>query len=142
MTKKKFKDYPLEKSLRIPGKAEGLTVVDSDGTVKDNVDGIIYTAKRYDARVFFKLYRLGVEKIATMSLPAVRVLMYMVDNMYCYEPKEFSIDECMGYTGYKSKSYLYKALKELYKNDIVLRRKNGDYEVNPNIISNKRMFKK
>ena len=145
MSKKEKQSFGKDAVIRnkkIVKNPDGLTVVDGDGVIKSNVAGVIFNGARYDGRQFFKVYRMGVRAISMLSLPAIRVLMYMINNCYCDNEKPFSARDCMEYTGYKSRSYVYKAMKELYQFNVIMKKRKGLYRINPNMFYNKSTIKK
>lgn len=91
-----------------------------------------------DEDQFAKLYLAEFKAFFNLSQPAIRVAGYI---MTCMKPKKdmimFILDDCLEYTGFKSKASVYKGLAELLKEGIIAR---GTHEnlfyINPLIIFN------
>lgn len=87
---------------------------------------------------FTKLYLSKFKSFFNLSQPALRVAGYV---MTCMKPKKdmimFILDDCLEYTGFKSKASVYKGLAELIEEGIIAR---GNHEnlfyINPLIIFN------
>lgn len=91
-----------------------------------------------DEDKFTKFYLSQFEAFFNLSQAGVRVLGYFMQAM---KPKKdmviFDLDECVKYTGYKSKATIYKGLTELLKAGVIARgNKDWKYFINPLIIFN------
>ena len=87
---------------------------------------------------FTKLYLSEFKAFFNLSQSAIRVAGYI---MQCMKPKKdmimFILEDCMEYTGFKSKASIYKGLAELVAAEVIAR---GNHEnlfyINPLIIFN------
>ena len=130
---KGYKKYIPLKEKQIIESPESYVVVDKDGVVHEEVRGIIIPSKKYDSRDFCKIFKPGILMLSTLSTPAIKVLLYLLYTLKYASEIEFDISECMEFTKYKNKTYIYKALSELKSSNVVLKIKNGHYELDPTL---------
>ena len=128
-----YKKYIPLKEKQIIKSPESYVVVDTDGVVHEEVRGIIVPSKKYDSRDFCKIFKPGLLMLSTLSTPAIKVLLYLLYTLKYASEIEFDISECMDFTKYKNKTYIYKALSELKKSNVVLKIKNRHYELDPTL---------
>ena len=91
-----------------------------------------------DEDQFVKLYLSNFAAFFDLSKAAIRVFGYFMQAM---KPKSdmivFLLDDCMEYTGYKSKDTIYRGLAELVHNEIIARGPNETlWFINPMICFN------
>ena len=94
-------------------------VYDSDGVVHSGVIGFVKLPKIYDSERFFKMYKPGLKVISELSDSSTKVLLYLMSVMGYSDTVEFNIHKCSNFTGYKDKSYIYKAVKELKEKNVI-----------------------
>jgi len=131
-TQKKYDTFIPLKERQIVSEKGDCTVVDKDGVVRDDVVGLVLPPKHYDGRVFCKMYKEGIQGMLKLSSPAMKVLLYILFTMWYSDSVEFNLKKCKDFTGYKNNSYIYKAIAELRRYDIIRRINPMRYQVNPN----------
>lgn len=94
-------------------------VYDSDGVVYEGVIGFEMLPELYDPQRFTKVYKQGWAIMANLSSSALRVLLYFISNMDYRDTVDFDIRKCTKFTGYKDKSHIYKAIKELKEKNVI-----------------------
>ena len=130
---KGYRAYIPLKERQIIKSPENYVVVDNDGVVHEEVKGIVMPAQKYDSRDFCKIYKAGIMMLSTLSTPAIKVLLYFLYTLKYTKDIEFDIDECIKFTKYKNKTYVYKALSELKEKNVLRKIKNGHYEIDPTL---------
>lgn len=93
---------------------------------------IVGTQKIYDTTDFVKFYEPGI--LVRMSSGAVAVFSYIVSHLRFGGYVIFDYNECIEYTGYKTRQAVYRGLMELAKMDVVRQKAKGEWWVNPNIV--------
>lgn len=94
-------------------------VYDSDGVVHSGVIGFEMLPELYDSQRFTKVYKQGWSIMSELSSSALRVLLYFISVMDYCDTVEFDIRKCTKFTGYKDKSHIYKAIKELKERSVI-----------------------
>lgn len=94
-------------------------VYDADGVVHCGVIGFEVSPDLYDAQRFTKVYKQGWSIMSELSSSALRVLLYFISVMDYCDTVEFDIRKCTKFTGYKDKSHIYKAIKELKEKSVI-----------------------
>ena len=141
MSGKDFNRFvPLKERQNIVDKTDE-TVVDSNGVIRDDVIGLVLNPKHYDGRKFTKIYKDGILALREIDIPALKVLLYFLYIMSYSEDIKFNLKDCMDFTGYKNKSYIYKAISNLIKLDILRRKEYLTYYLNPNMFYRGNFFK-
>ena len=134
MSKKGYKTFIPLKDRPIIKSPDNYVVVDKDGVVHEEVRGIVMPSQKYDSRDFCKIFKPGILMMSTLSTPSIKVLLYFLYTLkYNNGDIEFDIYDCMEFTKYKNKNYIYKALSELKKCNIIRKVKNSHYELDPTL---------
>lgn len=94
-------------------------VYDSDGVVHSGIIGFETLPELYDSQRFTKVYKQGWAIMAELSNSAMKVLLYFISVMDYCDTVEFDIRKCTRFTGYKDKSHIYKAIKELKDKNVI-----------------------
>lgn len=94
-------------------------VYDSDGVVHSGIIGFETLPELYDSQRFTKVYKQGWAIMAELSNSAMKVLLYFISVMDYCDTVEFDIRKCTRFTGYKDKSHIYKAIKELKDKSVI-----------------------
>ena len=127
----KFRPFvPKGEKQNISDKGDNI-VVDSDGVVRQDVIGLVLNPKKYDKRTFCKIYREGLFEMMNLGIPEIKVLLYFIDSMWYRPTIVFDMGRCMTFTGYRNKTYIYKAISVLKDKQIILKIKNCEYQLNP-----------
>ena len=66
-----------------------------------------------------------------LGIPEIKVLLYFMDSMQYKPTIVFDMGKCMAFTGYRNKTYIYKAIRLLKDRQIILKIKNCEYQLNP-----------
>lgn len=85
-----------------------------------------------DVTAFCKVYDVSI--LMLLSLVGLRVLFYIMHAMEYKETVVVDLKKCMEFTGYKTVSTIYSALRELEGLDIIKKKTRLEYFVNPNVI--------
>ncbi len=115
-----------------------IEVVDkATGEVSD-VHTTFLSVKPVDEDQFVKVFVRELRALWDLSKPAMRVLTYIMACMKVNQDEIiFEIEDCMGYTRYKSERSVFSGLAELIENGIIARStKTYRYYINPMIIFN------
>lgn len=94
-------------------------VYDSDGVVYEGVIGFEVLPELYDSQRFTKVYKQGWAVMSELSSSALRVLLFFISNMDYRDTVDFEIRKCTKFTGYKDKSHIYKAIRELKDKNVI-----------------------
>lgn len=94
-------------------------VYDADGVVYNGVIGLEILPELYDSQRFTKVYKQGWFIMSELSSSALKVLLYFISVMDYCDTVEFDIRKCAKFTGYKDKSHIYKAIKELKDKSVI-----------------------
>lgn len=94
-------------------------VYDADGVVHNGVIGLEILPESYDSQRFTKVYKQGWFIMSELSSSALKVLLYFISVMDYCDTVEFDIRKCTKFTGYKDKSHIYKAIKELKDKSVI-----------------------
>lgn len=94
-------------------------VYDSDGVIHSGIIGFETLPELYDSQRFTKVYKQGWAIMAELSNSAMKVLLYFISVMDYCDTVEFDIRKCTRFTGYKDKSHIYKAIKELKDKNVI-----------------------
>ena len=94
-------------------------VYDADGVVHSGVIGFEVPPEPYDYQRFTKVYKQGWLVMSELSSSALKVLLYFISNMDYRDTVDFDIRKCTKFTGYKDKSHIYKAIRELKEKNVI-----------------------
>lgn len=123
------------RSKTIENKAPSGEVYTSDGEVLRGVHAFLLEPKPYDSEAFTKVFLSGWKAMSELSLSASKILYYML-SVLKDDGIHFNIKDCMEFTEYRNRQYVYKKIEEIKKKGII--RKDGRcfYRVNPNMFFN------
>lgn len=94
-------------------------VYDADGVVHGGIIGFEVMPELYDAQRFTKVYKQGWLVMSELSSSALKVLLYFISNLDYRDTVDFDIRKCTKFTGYKDKSHIYKAIRELKDKNVI-----------------------
>lgn len=127
---------PSSRQKIVPNKGSN-EVYNLDGEIHSGVIGFVTPPKLYDKKRFTKVYREGWHKMMNLSTPALRVLFYIISEMDSTDTIDFSIRKCTDFTGYKDKNSIYRAIRELKKEQFISESSLPKvYMINPLLIFN------
>lgn len=114
-------------------KGETVSVVDDDtGEIRGRGFNAVIHEKHIDTERFVKLYAKGYEVLPKLSIPASKVLWFLIRYLGYDDVITLNMDKALKETGYKSEAVIYRAISELKKHDIIANAyRNGMYYVNP-----------
>lgn len=102
------------------------TVVDENGEIRDDIRIVLPS----DERTYCKLYQDGITVLSSLSSCAIKILMYMVYSMQFGNTCLFKSKECLRFTGYRNRQYIYKGLTELKSKGVIKNIHKGLYSIN------------
>lgn len=91
----------------------GNQICDEDGVIHKGIIGFEKPPKLADRKQYTKIYNEGRRKMIELSMPALKVLFYIMSEMDSSDTFDFRIDKCMDFTNYKDKNSIYRAMREL-----------------------------
>jgi len=91
-----------------------------------------------DEKQFAKLYLSNIAAFWNLSKPAIRVFTYIMSTIKPNQDRlYFILEECIEYTGYKSKTMVFTGLAALLENKIIARgRTSFEFYINPMVVFN------
>lgn len=127
----------LKTNVRTAVCAKGRTVslVDEDtGELKGKGFNAVIREKQYDTGRFVKLYAEGREVLGKLSVPATKVLWFLIDSMGYDDVISLNMKKAKKVTGYKSEAVIYRAIAELKLHNVLANAyRNGLYFINPSM---------
>jgi len=118
------------------GDKKGDMMIGQDGTVKGH--NIFAKRTEVDRAQFTKIFTSHLSSWFQMSKTGLRIFAFIANNL---KPNSdffiFSYEDCMEYTGYKTKKSIADGIKELIENNFIARGANSYmYYINPTIFFN------
>lgn len=112
-------------------------VYDADGEVHRGVIGFEKPPKLNDRKQYTKIYNEGRKQIIKLSLPAMKVLFYIMSEMDSSDTISFDVQKCMDFSEYKDRNSVYRAVKELKDTNFIASSSSPKvYMINPLYIYN------
>ena len=90
-----------------------------------------------DKKEFRKVFVDGLPTISKLNSAGLKMLCYILVNLSVKKDEvDVNMEDCMEYTGYKSRANIYNGLVNLLENNIIYRKVKNGYYININIIYN------
>ena len=117
------------RNYRVPKKIEYV-----DTQTGELLSGVQIVGNMYqsDTAYFVKLYNLKV--LGMLSRAGVAVFSYMCERIQYDGTVEIDVAECMEVCGYSNSKSVYNGIQELLGLDIVRKKSQSVYYVNPNVV--------
>lgn len=91
----------------------GNEIYDEDGVIHKGIIGFEKPPKLADRKQYTKIYNEGRKEIVKLSMPAIKVLFYIMSEVENSDTFLFDMQKCMAFIEYKDKNSIYRAIKEL-----------------------------
>lgn len=90
-----------------------------------------------DKKEFRKVFVDGLPTISNLNSAGLKLLCYILANLAVKRDDiDINMEDCMEYTGYKSRANIYSGLVNLLENHIIYRKVKNGYYININIMYN------
>jgi hypothetical protein len=122
---------------KLVGLRNGIQLMDSDGSMLDNT-GIIAMKKKVDKSQFVKLYRDHLKEVFNLGNSEYKVFGYCLERSATNSDViKLDIALCMGFTGIKSRTTIYRGISGLLEKSFIARAYvRGLYYLNPSVAFN------
>lgn len=136
-----YSKNPYMSSLVVPSRNKTIAVSNHQlslfdaktGELHEEGIGFMGLRKRVDTEEFVKIYKGQIQSLFELSARAIKVFGYFMDaSRISSDMVIFEFDDCMNYTGYKSKNTITLALSELLDKEFIARTSSYfKYYINP-----------
>lgn len=131
-------EHGTKRKLVTPSNKELIQTVVNDSTGEVSGHTAFMQFVEVDEKQFAKLYLSNIAAFWDLSKPAIKVFTYIISNIRPNQDRlYFILEECIEYTGYKSKTMIFNGLAALLENRIIARgRTSFEFFINPMVAFN------